>query len=76
MTLQTRDAQVPDVCDIRDVIASGTHMTFTVVQIGGESEKVLGTVWASAEAEARMIAIDLHHTSENEERELPLTQFN
>ena len=60
-------------------------MTFTVVQVGGESEKVLGTVWASAEAEARMIAIDLHHTSENEEklivrrteeRELPLTQFN
>ena len=60
-------------------------MTFTVVQIGGGSEKVLGTVWANAEAEAHSIATDLHHTSENEEklvvrrteeRELPLTQFN
>jgi hypothetical protein len=60
-------------------------MTFTVVQISGGSEKVLGTVWASAEAEARTIATDLHHTSENEdklvvrrteERELPLRQFN
>jgi hypothetical protein len=60
-------------------------MTFTVVQLGGDTEKVVGTVWADAEAEARTIASDLHGTSGNEqtldvrrteERELPLKPFN
>ena len=60
-------------------------MTFTVVQIAGGSEKVLGTVWASAQAEAETIASNLFTVPETqrhvvlrreEEREIPMKPFN
>ena len=59
-------------------------MTFTVIELGGGSEKVVGTIWASAESEAQTIAADLLHVPENEnvvlrrteEREIPMKPFN
>ena len=58
-------------------------MTFAVVEVGAGSEKVVGTIWASAESEAQTIASDLLNTSENEkvvirrseEREIPMKPF-
>jgi hypothetical protein len=59
-------------------------MTFTVIESGGGSERVIGTIWANAESEAQTIAADLIHVPENEqlvlrraeERELPMKPFH
>jgi hypothetical protein len=59
-------------------------MTFSVIQLGGGREKIVGTIWASAESEAQSIAADLLQASENdsvvirraEEREIPMKPFN
>jgi hypothetical protein len=61
----------------------GAVMTFTVIDMGTGSEKVVGTIWASAENEAQTIASDLLNNSEGktvvirraEERELPMKPF-
>lgn len=58
-------------------------MTFAVIQVGNGNEKVVGTIWASAESEAQIIFSDLLPTSERqevvmrraEERELPMKLF-
>ena len=59
-------------------------MTFAVIQVGNGNEKVVGTIWASAESEAQTIFSDLLRTPEPqqvvlrraEERELPMKLFN
>jgi hypothetical protein len=59
-------------------------MTFSVIELGGGSEKVVGTIWANAESEARTFATDLLHVTESEnvvlrrseEREIPMKPFN
>ena len=59
-------------------------MTFTVIEAGGGSERVVGTIWAAAESEAQSIASDLLHAPEGdkvvlrrtEEREIPMKPFN
>ena len=59
-------------------------MTFAVVEVGNGNEKVVGTIWASAESEAQSIASDLIRTADQqqvivrraEERELPMKPFN
>ena len=58
-------------------------MTFAVIDMGTGSEKVVGTIWASAENEAQTIAADLLKIPEREklvirraeEREIPLKPF-
>jgi hypothetical protein len=58
-------------------------MTFAVIDMGTGSEKVVGTIWASAENEAQTIASDLLKIPEREklvirraeEREIPLKPF-
>jgi hypothetical protein len=58
-------------------------MTFTVIEVGAESEKVVGTIWAGAETEAQAIVTDLLIAPENEkvvirraeDREVPLRPF-
>ncbi len=56
-------------------------MTFAVVTKENQQERVIGTIWAPAEAEAKMIASDLWgdrrpqeelHVRKAEEREIPL----
>ena len=59
-------------------------MTFTVIELGGGSERVVGTIWASAESEAQSVASDLLRSPEKgnvvirraEEREIPMKPFN
>lgn len=59
-------------------------MTFAVIQVGNGNEKVVGTIWASAESEAQTIFSDLLGSAEPrqvvlrraEERELPMKLFN
>ena len=59
-------------------------MTFAVVEVGNGNEKVVGTIWASAESEAQSIASDLIRTPDQqqlivrraEERELPMKPFH
>ena len=59
-------------------------MTFAVVEVGNGNEKVVGTIWASAESEAQTIFSDLHGSAEQqqvvlrraEEREIPMKLFN
>jgi hypothetical protein len=59
-------------------------MTFAVVEVGNGNEKVVGTIWASAESEAQSIVSDFIQTPEQqrlivrraEERELPMKPFN
>jgi len=59
-------------------------MTFAVIDTGSGSDKVVGTIWASAETEAQAIASDLLKIPERqtvvirraEERELPLKPFD
>ncbi len=59
-------------------------MTFAVIQLGNGNEKVVGTIWASAESEAQTIFSDLHRASDQqqvvlrraEERELPMKLFS
>jgi hypothetical protein len=59
-------------------------MTFAVIDMGGGSEKVVGTIWASQESEAQTIAADLLQVPEKdkvvirraEEREIPMKPFN
>jgi hypothetical protein len=58
-------------------------MTFAVIDTGSGSDKVVGTIWASAETEAQTIASDLLRIPERqtvvirraEERELPMKPF-
>lgn len=57
-------------------------MTFTVVEVAGGSEKVVGTIWAPAESEAQTLASafldapDAHVVlRRTEERELPMKPF-
>ena len=58
-------------------------MTFAVIDTGTGSEKVVGTIWASAENEAQAIASDLLKIPERqtvvirraEEREIPMKPF-
>ena len=58
-------------------------MTFAVIDTGTGSEKVVGTIWASAENEAQTIASDLLRIPEGrtvvirraEEREIPMKPF-
>ena len=58
-------------------------MTFAVIDLGTGSEKVVGTIWASAESEAQTIASDLLQIPEKEkvvirraeEREIPMKPF-
>ena len=56
-------------------------MTFAVVTKENQQERVIGTIWAPAEAEAQRIASDLwgdlrpqeqFHVRKAEEREIPL----
>ena len=59
-------------------------MTFAVIDKGNGSEKIVGTIWASAESEARTIATDLLQNPQNqdvvirraEESEIPMKPFN
>jgi hypothetical protein len=59
-------------------------MTFTIIESGSGSERVVGTIWASAESEAQSIASDLLQIPEGdkvvlrrtEEREIPMKPFN
>jgi hypothetical protein len=59
-------------------------MTFAVIEVGSGSEKVVGTIWASAETEAQTIASDLLQVPEKEkvvirraeEREIPMKPFD
>ena len=59
-------------------------MTFAVIDNANGNEKVVGTIWASAESEARLIASDLVPAPQNEhvvirraeEREIPMKPFN
>ena len=59
-------------------------MTFTVIESGSGSERVVGTIWANAEAEAQSIASDLLQVREGDkvvlrraaEREIPMKLFN
>jgi hypothetical protein len=58
-------------------------MTFAVIETGTGSDKVVGTIWASAETEAQTIASDLLKIPERqtvvirraEEREIPMKPF-
>ena len=58
-------------------------MTFAVIDTGTGCEKVVGTIWASAETEAQAIASDLLRIPEShsfvirraEEREIPMKPF-
>ena len=59
-------------------------MTFAVIDMGQGSEKVVGTIWASAETEAQTIVSDLLKISPErekvvirraEEREIPMKPF-
>jgi hypothetical protein len=59
-------------------------MTFAVIDMGSGSEKVVGTIWASAETEAQTIASDLLQIPQKEkvvirraeEREIPMKPFD
>ena len=60
-------------------------MTFAVIEGAGGNEKVVGTIWASAESEAQTIASDLLGGTDHkekvvirrsEEREIPMRPFN
>jgi hypothetical protein len=59
-------------------------MTFAVIDMGTGIEKVVGTIWASAEQEAQTIASDLLRIPEREkvvirraeEREIPMKPFD
>ena len=59
-------------------------MTFAVIDMGGGTEKIVGTIWASQESEAQTICADLLNVPEREkvvirraeEREIPLKPFN
>jgi hypothetical protein len=59
-------------------------MTFAVIDMGGGSEKVVGTIWASQESEAQTVMSDLLNLPENdkvvirraEEREIPMKRFD
>jgi len=62
-------------------------MTFVVLTVGSEQEKVVGTIWAAGEAQAQMIASNLcclGGSGENqqvvvrktENREIPLILAN
>jgi hypothetical protein len=59
-------------------------MTFTVIESGSGSERVVGTIWANAESEAQAIASDLLQAPDRdkvvlrrtEEREIPMKPFN
>ena len=58
-------------------------MTFAVIETGTGCEKVVGTIWASAETEAQTIASDLLNIPKGEsvvirraeEREIPMKPF-
>ena len=58
-------------------------MTFAVIETGTGCEKVVGTIWASAESEAQTIASDLLKIPDgesvvirrSEEREIPMKPF-
>lgn len=58
-------------------------MTFAVIDTGSGCDKVVGTIWASAETEAQAIASDLLKIPErqsvvirrSEEREIPMKPF-
>jgi hypothetical protein len=66
-----------------EINGCGAVMTFAVIDKGTGIEKVVGTIWASAENEAQTIASDLLQTSEGktvvirraEEREIPMKPF-
>ncbi len=59
-------------------------MTFAVVQVENGHDKVVGTIWANAEAEAQTIFCDLLNSASHqevvlrraEERELPMKLFS
>jgi hypothetical protein len=58
-------------------------MTFAVIETGTGCDKVVGTIWASAETEAQSIASDLLKIPDGdsvvirraEEREIPMKLF-
>jgi hypothetical protein len=58
-------------------------MTFAVIDTGGGSERIVGTIWASQESEAQTICTDLLNLPEKEkvvirraeEREIPMKPF-
>ena len=55
-------------------------MTFIVLSVENEREKVVGTIWADGEAQARLMATNVYHPARDdsirvkqiEQRELPL----
>lgn len=55
-------------------------MTFSVIAVQNEREKVVGTIWAEGEAQARLVASNVYPTQQPEsiqirptdQRELPL----
>jgi hypothetical protein len=55
-------------------------MTFSVVTVENEREKVVGTIWAEGEAQAQLVASNIYQPSQDrfvtvrlsEQRELPL----
>lgn len=60
-------------------------MTFSVLTVADDREKVVGTIWAAAEPEAQAIATSLFGQSQNdgrvlvrrtEDREIPLRLRN
>ena len=60
-------------------------MTFAVLTVGNNREKVVGTIWAAAEAEAQAMASSLLQEQNRdervvvrraEEREIPLRLMN
>ena len=59
-------------------------MTFAVVSVGKEQEKVVGTIWAQEESQAQLIASSLCSQGPNEtvvvrrteDREIPLKLSN
>jgi hypothetical protein len=60
-------------------------MTFSVVSVADNREKVVGTIWAAAEQEAQAMASSLFERTEQdtrvvvrraEEREIPLRLLN
>ena len=59
-------------------------MTFAVIDNADGDEKIVGTIWASAESDARMMASDLMSAPQYEhvvirraeEREIPMKPFN
>jgi hypothetical protein len=67
--------------------ATGTEagMTFSVVTVADNREKIVGTIWAAAEQEAQAMALSLFERTDRdagvivrraEEREIPLRLLN